>query len=610
MVSQKARTRSERGPTAWQPTLRLLSSPSVELIGGEKAEATAEDGAIIVDVDRDGGRLTLRFASGSGGQSTYHASWLWANDPKRVILPSGQRTPSSRSRPRIKHARIVRCSLEKDEEVGIDGSGSDGRVRRAEGNGIPGSTATATERLKVPGPTSEDCCHPLAIYGKYQPWMWATALLDGASPTKGASVRPYLQIMWSGPSATSPPDVSSIYDLEWLQRFRYDDRARMEHRERTEVQPMHAVRKDAPPLWYSTPDTVAAMLRSLYRGKDIKAHGPDGLMHVSYRSIIGDDGQVLQQGLFSLLHHVFRDGAAIVSNTPVPDLESPTNKAGDEDLPVEKVAKAMSGGALSHGALYGDVFHVRNGEGGSNNVAYTSTALCPHQDLAYYESPPGMQLLHCVAMGKGVVGGESILLDAMAAAHRLREVRPKSFEHLVRCPATFVKQRDGACMTYRRPHIVLAAEEGGMEMSSVMDREIISVHWSPPFEGPICLPPWQVDEYFEAYADFEEMLNDDTGRNGSNNELSQYAHDFTWEHKLRPGEMLVFNNQRMVHGRRGFSVAPGSSPEDGQRHLVGCYTNIDDTLNSYRVLLRERGLVNNSRASSILNPGNGSNIIP
>jgi len=138
-------------------------------------------------------------------------------------------------------------------------------------------------------------------------------------------------------------------------------------------------------------------------------------------------------------------------------------------------------------------------------------------------------------------------------------------------------------------------------------REITAVYWSPPFEGPVCLPPGQVDRYYEAYADFERLLNGDANSNEPmNDELSQYAHEFTWDHKLSPGDMLVFNNRRMLHGRRGFSAAKGTSFEDSQRHLVGCYTNIDDTLNSYRVLLRERG----TAASSILNVGNGTNIIP
>ena len=155
-------------------------------------------------------------------------------------------------------------------------------------------------------------------------------------------------------------------------------------------------------------------------------------------------------------------------------------------------------------------------------------------------------------------------------------------------------------MTYRRPHIALAAEDA--MGTSVLDREITAVFWSPPFEGPVSLHPSMVDKYYEAYADFEQLLN---GGGETNEELSQFAHQFTWEKKLNPGDMLVFNNRRMVHGRRGFSAAEGVSFEESQRHLVGCYTNIDDTLNSYRVLMRERGC-----AMPILNIGNGTNIVP
>lgn len=37
-------------------------------------------------------------------------------------------------------------------------------------------------------------------------------------------------------------------------------------------------------------------------------------------------------------------------------------------------------------------------------------------DLAYYESPPGVQLLHCISFEPDVVGGESFLVDGIAAA--------------------------------------------------------------------------------------------------------------------------------------------------------------------------------------------------
>ncbi|KAL3783647.1 hypothetical protein ACHAW5_008744 [Stephanodiscus triporus] len=247
-------------------------------------------------------------------------------------------------------------------------------------------------------------------------------------------VRPYLVVEWADsttPAATGrggdADDVingidgtakitttRSIYDVEWLMRFRNDELSRAWRRRRTEVRPAHAIRYGRPPMRLS---------------------------------------------------------------------------ASEEEEEKEKKAVV--------------------GERDAINAAYTSDGLRMHQDLAYYESPPGLQFLHCVANGPGVDGGESTLIDGMAAAYRLRELRPDSFETLVRCPATFVKQRDGACMT-------------------------------------------------------------------------------------------------MLHGRRKFSAVEGASFDESQRHLMGCYTNIDDTLNLYRVLLRERGCA----STSILNVGNGTSIIP
>ena len=92
--------------------------------------------------------------------------------------------------------------------------------------------------------------------------------------------------------------------------------------------------------------------------------------------------------------------------------------------------QTISGGALSHGALYGDTFHVR-AIPHAHNAAYTSRALCPHQDLAYYKSKPGFQLLHCASMLHNLVGGESLLIDCMAAAHAFWTLAMDLFDVLV-----------------------------------------------------------------------------------------------------------------------------------------------------------------------------------
>lgn len=251
-----------------------------------------------------------------------------------------------------------------------------------------------------------------------------------------------------------------------------------------------------------------------------------------------------------------------------------------------------------------------------------------------------------------VEGGESFLVDAMAAAHALREMAPRLFKVLTRCHATFVKEREGVCMTYARPHIVLG--QGGLTAGDIsgdnededLSKEIVAVHWAPPFEGPLSIPANMVQSYYEAYRAFEVMLDSSIdveqrlqqqqhhGNNKNNNlgvnedtillrKLSKYSHEHTWNHRLQPGEVLVFNNMRMLHGRRAFQIKNEGILDDqsktldndsiSPRHLVGTYVNIDDSLNTYRTLLRQKqqrtgGTVDDCGRmyGDILNVGNGT----
>eukprot|EP00057_Strongylocentrotus_purpuratus_P018327 XP_011672801.1 PREDICTED: gamma-butyrobetaine dioxygenase [Strongylocentrotus purpuratus] len=106
--------------------------------------------------------------------------------------------------------------------------------------------------------------------------------------------------------------------------------------------------------------------------------------------------------------------------------------------------------------LYGHTFDVQT-EDKPINVAYSSVGLGFHVDLAYYESPPGLQLLHCLQFDDMVLGGESIFLDGFCIAEEFREKFPHHFETLTRVPATFQKfhfeRANPAAYIYQRPHI-------------------------------------------------------------------------------------------------------------------------------------------------------------
>ena len=50
--------------------------------------------------------------------------------------------------------------------------------------------------------------------------------------------------------------------------------------------------------------------------------------------------------------------------------------------------------------------------------------------------------------------------------------------------------------------------------------------------------------------------------------------------KLREGDLVAFNQRRMLHGRNAFSGGGGLK----KRHLQGCYVRMDDFLSRHRAL--------------------------
>mmetsp|Transcript_69604 Transcript_69604/g.112930 ORF Transcript_69604/g.112930 Transcript_69604/m.112930 type:complete len:246 (-) Transcript_69604:6-743(-) len=215
------------------------------------------------------------------------------------------------------------------------------------------------------------------------------------------------------------------------------------------------------------------------------------------------------------------------------------------------------------------------------NIAYSPVSLDLHQDLAYYESPPGLQLLHCLRFDESIQGGATTFVDGFAAAEKLRSTNPDAFKTLTEIPATFQKihydRAEPVHLVYRRPHISLNN-----------DGEVIGVFWAPSFEGALLAPRERVPEYFRAYRAFANILE---GRQ-DNGEARDGGNDGKIRIRLKPGQMVTFSNRRMVHGRDSFSEVAS-----GGRHLQGCYLTIEVFANRLRVLQ------NSARALDNRDPG-------
>lgn len=251
------------------------------------------------------------------------------------------------------------------------------------------------------------------------------------------------------------------------------------------------------------------------------------------------------EALLAVMEEVQELGAAVINDAPI------------EKHIVQNVTSRMAyTGSMD--TLYGSQFSVRSevSEGPKNNIAYTNVELGLHQDLVYYESMPGLQFLHCTAFD-GVGGGQSLLMDVFAVAEELRKQNPAAFKALSEIPVTFIKfdmdRERPAHFEYQTTHFHLHPEAG----------DVLKVVWSPPFEGPLRISAERVEEYYVARKAFKDLM------------IRMYATHLL-EFTLQPGQVLVFNNGRMLHGRREFWKLDGGQ---GVRVLEGAYINIDEFRN-------------------------------
>jgi gamma-butyrobetaine dioxygenase len=205
---------------------------------------------------------------------------------------------------------------------------------------------------------------------------------------------------------------------------------------------------------------------------------------------------------------------------------------------------------------FGKVFEVYS-RPGSNDLAYASIALGPHTDNPYREPPPGIQLLHCLV--NETRGGLSTLTDSLAAGRVLADEDPEAFALLATTPVRFR---------------FVDADEELIERRCIIRRDaagaMVGVYYSPRLDGLPLMDEERTRAFHRARQRLAELLSDPR---------------FELRFPLRQGELVMFDNSRVLHGRTGFDVA------EGRRHLQGCYIDLDEPRSRYRTLSRRLGAV-------------------
>ena len=172
-----------------------------------------------------------------------------------------------------------------------------------------------------------------------------------------------------------------------------------------------------------------------------------------------------------------------------------------------------------------------------NNLAYTSHMLPLHTDLPNQEMPPGYQFLHCVR--NGAEGGNSTFADSYHIAEKVRQKDQEAFRLLTEIAIPYRFRDRSHDIRVHRPMVSL--DERG---------NVFDVRYSAHLMDCFDMESDVMVDYYRAYRLFMAET-----RNPSN----------LVEFKLNPGQMVVFDNRRTLHGRTAFN------PATGHRLLKGYY---------------------------------------
>ena len=189
---------------------------------------------------------------------------------------------------------------------------------------------------------------------------------------------------------------------------------------------------------------------------------------------------------------------------------------------------------------YGFVFDVR-AVPQPENLAYSDLGLGLHTDNPYREPVPGFQALHTLLAAPD--GGDSLFSDGFALAEHLRGTQPEAFRLLTQTPVPFWYRGTGADLYAERPLIELSCTG-----------EIAAVAYNNRSIRPVRLPAAPCTAFYAAYRQFAALLREPR---------------FQLRTRFANGQLVVFDNRRVLHGRTAFVAA------QHPRHLQGCYLTRD-----------------------------------
>ena len=204
---------------------------------------------------------------------------------------------------------------------------------------------------------------------------------------------------------------------------------------------------------------------------------------------------------------------------------------------------------------FGEFFNVQS-KLNPNDLAYTSLNLAPHTDNPYRNPVPCIQILQCIE--NEVSGGLSTLVDGYTVSEKLKQEFTDYYKILTEIKIRF-QFIDQTIVLEDWAEMIQLDESGNFKQ----------VRFSPRLDFVPLIDKEKLELFYSARKKLSELYN---------------SENYKIEFKLLPGDLLMMDNYRLLHGRTEFDA------NEGNRFLQGCYLDFDSTEGKLRHLKRKFNL--------------------
>ena len=198
---------------------------------------------------------------------------------------------------------------------------------------------------------------------------------------------------------------------------------------------------------------------------------------------------------------------------------------------------------------FGKLFNVIS-QKQPNDLAYTSIELESHTDNPYRKPVPSIQFLFCIE--NSCEGGDSTVVDGFKVAEDLKKQNPDAYNILTKTLINF-KFKDKDVILEKTGKIIKLSERG----------ELKQIKYSNRLDFVFYQDPENLEEFYSAKRIMHEMIN---------------SEKYILKFHLQPGDLLIMNNYRTLHGRTSYNTA------EGNRWLQGLYIDHDSAESKYKIL--------------------------